>query len=700
MSLTNSASNLSLSGLLGGELLSEALSHGLESNPSISGLFSQVSRDPQGAVIETEPQWQYEGSLIATDEFLLDSFEVLAERYAVNLSHSAIVNDLPAHSSEINISEAASAMDIITGATAGVGEAVSLETTFTTSDWFVDQGNYSPAVSDWYTNDGDNSLATASYQGWLNGAVTINNSVGAGDEWDYYSFVVGQDSIVNLSMTGMTNDADLYLIRDFNGNQIFDTAEVMSISKESGKTAETIEMNVGAGFYHVAVRAYHGDTQYSLNMAAAGFGFTQELSGSLGADQFVVNPAATRSVFSGNGNIDFGSGWLDHIDATSIHSSSVVDWNFAGITGAGVAHDDGNGTRIFDAMTLSTGQQILFEGMDSVRFADQEISLAVRPNDPLFDQQWNLHMMGVHNAWRFTTGSEQVVIGIGDSGLGVDPFGNLHPDLRQSNLRTLAGNTRDEMFRERMDEEFGPRSASHGTAVQGIIAAQSNNGVGISGINWVSPTINLDVDVDNNFGDLNLAETTQTMINDASARGEKLIVNLSISSSNSIESVVKNNRNTLFVVSAGNNAEQQFGISTPAILAERYDNVIAVGASSGRHDNNGIARLVGERLPYSQFGPGLTLMGPTEVPTTVALNINGQAEFTFDPMFNGTSAAAPNVSGVASLVWSANSNLSAGQIKQILSETAYRDLPGYNSLEYGSGFVNADAAVRRAIAMA
>ncbi|PSB14041.1 hypothetical protein C7B65_26795 [Phormidesmis priestleyi ULC007] len=57
------------------------------------------------------------------------------------------------------------------------------------------------------------------------------------------------------------------------------------------------------------------------------------------------------------------------------------------------------------------------------------------------------------------------------------------------------------------------------------------------------------------------------------------------------------------------------------------------------------------------------------------------------------------MAGVASLVWSANPNLTATQVQTILSGTAY-DLGarGYDPV-YGSGFVNADAAVRRAIAI-
>jgi hypothetical protein len=591
------------------------------------------------------------------------------------------------------------------------------------SDWFVDQGNAPlstatqtdwlngtttlnvPVVSDWYISQGDNSLATATHlhMGWLNGARTTNNFVGVNDSVDVYSFTIGQNSAVNLSLTGMSNDADFYLIRDFNNNQSIDANEVLDFSELSGKAAETIEVNLVAGFYHIAVKSSSGDTSYSLNVSAVEFGRTQHLVGDLEANRFIVNPAATRSIFSGNGNIDFGLGRYDYIDATSIHSSAVVDWNLAGINGSGVAHNDGTGTRIFDAITLTTGQQILFEGMDTIQFADTTLPfnvLSVIPNDPGFAQQWNLHMMGVHNAWRFTTGSEKVAIGIGDSGLGVDSFGNFHPDLRQTDFLISSNNVSDEMFRLIRDEAFGPRSSSHGTAVHGIIAAQSNNGIGISGINWKSTTVNIDVDIDENPGDFGLVQTAQTMIDVAASRGQKLVVNLSLSHPESIESIVRNNRDTLFIIASGNSGHEGSGIATPVILAERYDNVIAVGASSDREDNAGNARFIGQRHTYSQYGPGLTIMGPTEVLTTDALNRNGRAEFSYDSTFNGTSAATPNVSGVASLVWSANSNLSAGQIKQILSETAYRNIPGYNPTEYGNGFVNADAAVRRAIAMA
>ncbi len=86
--------------------------------------------------------------------------------------------------------------------------------------------------------------------------------------------------------------------------------------------------------------------------------------------------------------------------------------------------------------------------------------------------------------------------------------------------------------------------------------------------------------------------------------------------------------------------------------------------------------------------------------TSADRNSSDKFNFGYNEKFNGTSASTANVSGVASLVWSVNSDLSAAQIKSIISETAY-DLgsKGYDEV-YGNGFINADAAVRRALAIA
>lgn len=55
---------------------------------------------------------------------------------------------------------------------------------------------------------------------------------------------------------------------------------------------------------------------------------------------------------------------------------------------------------------------------------------------------------------------------------------------------------------------------------------------------------------------------------------------------------------------------------------------------------------------------------------------------------------------MASLLWSVNPWLTATQVRSILSQTAYdQGAPGYDPF-YGHGVINAEAAVRRAMALA
>jgi serine protease len=422
------------------------------------------------------------------------------------------------------------------------------------------------------------------------------------------------------------------------------------------------------------------------------------LSGTLRADRFTFQPGHSYTIISGNGNVDFGSEFRDWLDLSNI-SFNTVQFNWAETTGGGVLYNPGNGTRVFDALTLSDGSQILLEGLDSIQFSDRTLNLSVIPDDPLFDRQWNLHMMGVHNAWYFTKGSTNVLVGVEDSGLGVDANGYIHPDL--GNTIFYPGNCPDDF------SSFGtPKLTSHGTAVQGIIAAKSNNGIGMSGINWNSPVFNIDV-LGDNSGDQSLAEATQNMIDYASSQGERLVINMSLgggSPDSAFEQLIaKNQNNALFVMASGN--EDASSISYPASLAKFYSNVIAVGASWGTHDQYGNPTTPGERISYpgywgSNYGTGLTLMGPSEVVAPLANNTGQFNYWNRNNSFNGTSAATPNVAGVASLVWSVNPNLTATQVRQVMSDTAY-DLgtPGYDPV-YGYGFVNADAAVRRAMAIA
>ena len=465
----------------------------------------------------------------------------------------------------------------------------------------------------------------------------------------------------------------------------------------------------------VAVSAEINKDPLGLDVAANNSDAVAYNIGTLSADNFTIDRTHSITVISGNGNVDFGSGLYDTIDLSDVAVEEIVNFNPAQIDEGGVVINPGDGARVFDQLILADGTQILFEGIDRLTFANGSQNLAVTPNDPIFELQSGLHMMGVQNAWRFTQGSEEVLIGVQDSGLAIDANANIHPDIRrddtlffnQNNIG-LTGNLADDFIVGRgADAQIEP--TSHGTSVQGIVAAEANNGTGIAGINWNSEVYSIDI-IGGNDGDLNPVLSTQEMIDTARGQGQQLVVNMSIQTSNSFgvlnpghsefANLVANNPDVLFVISAGNfGTNGQEGLSSPAILAREFDNVMAIGASWGNSDRDGNSTAPGTRIEYadwgSQYGDGLTVMAPSEVPTT---NATIEGEFNYDS-FNGTSAAAPNVTGVASLVWSANSDLTAAEVNQIISETAY-DLGAEDyDVFYGHGMVNADAAVRRAIAI-
>ncbi|TBR59451.1 peptidase S8 and S53 subtilisin kexin sedolisin [Westiellopsis prolifica IICB1] len=607
-------------------------------------------------------------------------------------------------------------------------KAESINTTLEAGTYYIQvhsagkaKTKYELSVSAIPIDNAGNTLDTALDIGEISAnpqTISYTDWVGKSDNYDYYKFNINSTSDVNLSLKDLGADADMRLL-NWQG-------DILAGSANIGNTDEFITSSLTAGTYYIEIYSYNGNqTFYNLHLSLTSPDSTAVIQtsdqlnsvdggnttatiptnannhqGTLRADTFIYTPNSTQTVFSGKGNVDFGSGGRDTLDLSAFVSTQVLSFNYANSVNGGVIYDPGDSpARVFDAIAFSDGRQILFEGIDTIKFADTVINLSVTPNDPLFNQQWNLHMMDVQKAWRFTTGSNQVLVGIEDTGLALDVNGNLHPDLRFTN--SISSNSFDEYS----------SSSSHGTLVQGTIAATSNNNLGIAGINWNSPVMQLDV-IGGNPGDYSLAEATQTLINWADSQNKPLIINLSLSGgySAAFEELIANNQNdVLFVIASGNG--NQNTISSPADLAKKYQNVIAVGASWGTQDYYGNAKTPGTRVDYpsqgiqwwgSNYGDGLTLVAPTEFTSTNASRNTSELFYNkldYTTNFNGTSAATANVTGVASLVWSANPNLTATQIRSILSTTAY-DLgtPGYDTV-YGYGVVNTDAAVRRALAI-
>ena len=129
------------------------------------------------------------------------------------------------------------------------------------------------------------------------------------------------------------------------------------------------------------------------------------------------------------------------------------------------------------------------------------------------------------------------------------------------------------------------------------------------------------------------------------------------------------------------------------------DNIASVGALqfTGTEEidaitGGSITNVTGTQLAgYSNRGDNLTLVAPTN---SKAIDANGTIS-----TFGGTSCANPNVAGVAALVWSENTDLDGGDVREILTTSAM-DLGtlGFDNT-YGAGTINAESAVRRSHAL-
>ena len=280
------------------------------------------------------------------------------------------------------------------------------------------------------------------------------------------------------------------------------------------------------------------------------------------------------------------------------------------------------------------------------------------PDDPMFDRQVHLAQIGAEDAWDMTVGSEEVIIAIVDTGVDRD-----HPDLAD---KIIGGWNAHEG-----DSDYGDVQG-HGTLVAGVAAALSDNGTGVAGVTWNCPL--LAIRVTNELGQSSArhiaAGILWALANDAD------VVNVSFAplwSNRVVRAVTQEayNRGSLVVISAGNS-----GTTT---LSRGYNEAVFVGAITA---SDGIAS-------FSDRGPFVDLVAPgTGIRSTEFDGGYGLA--------NGTSFAAPVVSGVAALAWSVNRDLRPVSIQTaILATTVDLGTRGKDSL-YGFGAIDAAAAVEAA----
>ena len=332
------------------------------------------------------------------------------------------------------------------------------------------------------------------------------------------------------------------------------------------------------------------------------------------------------------------------------------------------------------------------------------------PNDPQFGLQWGLEQMSdadidAEDAWDITTGNSNVIVAILDSGtdwmhedlgLGTDGYQNVYlnpgEDAWTNPNDPTTGNGIDDDgngfvddwkgwdFHNGDNDSRGP--FWHGTHVAGVVGAKTNNNTGISGIaggnNGVGSRLMLE-GVGDNFP--NGAILDDAIIYAMDNGADIIQLSLTVGSTAAINTALQNAYNAgVFIVCAAGNSGAG-AISYPA----SNTNVFSVGATTNTDVKAG----------FSQFGPNLDLASPG---VGIRSTQNGNVYANSD----GTSFAAPAVSGVAALMLSVDPTLSNQEIEDILKCTAEK-VGGYNynwnasepghSQELGYGRLNAHQAV-------
>jgi len=228
-----------------------------------------------------------------------------------------------------------------------------------------------------------------------------------------------------------------------------------------------------------------------------------------------------------------------------------------------------------------------------VQFAEPNFLIAkedVNPNDPQFQDQWALQNSGqsggqfgsdirARSAWDKTKGSSSTVIAVIDSGIDFT-----HPDLTNNQWTNPLPSAEGDLHGWDFVADNGEikDEQGHGTAVAGIIAAEGNNGLGISGVMWRAGLISLRVLDNTGTGDVaNAVEA----IDYAVAHGAH-VINLSwgttgesIALKEAIERAIK--RDVVVVCSSGNNG-QDLEVTPYYPASFGLKDLIVVGASDHR----------------------------------------------------------------------------------------------------------------------
>ena len=345
------------------------------------------------------------------------------------------------------------------------------------------------------------------------------------------------------------------------------------------------------------------------------------------------------------------------------------------------------------------------------------VEAGITPNDPYYLRQWYLPKIEADSAWTKIRETPDIIVAVIDSGVDIN-----NPDLKNNiwvNKKEVAGNNLDDDNNGFIDDVNGwdfvnnvpdpsPKfdsgwteaGISHGTMVSGIIGAEGNNYIGVTGVTWKVNLMPLRVLHDTGEGKIS---SVVRAIDYAVANGADIInlsfvtYNYSDSLYNAITRAYK--AGVIVVAAAGNDQTNGEGRNTskspiyPACMDGPNGENMVIGVAA--------TDALDQKAPFSSYGfdciditaPGISFFN------TITYGGNAQAvNPNYDGYWSGTSMAAPVVSGVMALVAQVNPDLSRSEIVNLVLGSANNISllnPTYLG-QLGHGRVNANQAVNLA----
>ncbi|MEW8974505.1 MAG: S8 family serine peptidase, partial [Tissierellaceae bacterium] len=284
------------------------------------------------------------------------------------------------------------------------------------------------------------------------------------------------------------------------------------------------------------------------------------------------------------------------------------------------------------------------------------------PNDTFYSYQWGLRNIKAEEAWAKTSSLQKSII-IASIDSGADLY---HDDLKNR----IAPGAKDFFFDDDLPLDF----IGHGTAVAGLIAAETNNNAGIAGVSGTLDVKVLPLCISDPEGNIYLSHIISAI--DYAILKKVDVINLSLGSESfsSLENAAVQRAiqaGIVVVAAAGNEGTSAY--QYPA----SYDNVISVGSID---DTN-------TRSSFSNYNDKISVVAPGRniLSTKMGWRTYETGNYTY---YMGTSFSAPMVAAIAGVLKGTNPSITPAQIKNRLQTTAVDLGATGKDNYYGYGRVN------------